>query len=472
VIRTLGSSLYSKLPPLLQNVAISSYGVHWRSRRFGGVFRDELMQTKRREEFANEEWEDFLTGNLRQMVSHAFETVPFYYDSFRRAGVKSSDLQKIQFSELQRLPVLEKNDLRTFGKNLMLSKKLESGGAFFSSSGSTGTPTQILFSHPMHQRWSAGFEARIRHWAGVDRFMPRGMIGGRRVVPDGIGTPPFYRYNYFEKQTYFSAYHISAHNAADYLRGMEKHGVQYMTGYAMSNFFLARFLQEANLKAPELKAVITSSEKLTESMRHTFQQVYNCKTYDSWSGVEACGLVSECEHGSLHVSPDMGIIELLDVNDNPVKPGEVGEVVCTGLLNFDQPLIRYRIGDLMRLGAGPCGCGRNMPVIAEIIGRVEDTVVGKDGREMVRFHGIFVDLPNLFEGQIIQQDLDTFHVNVVTNDKFTAKEEMIIVNRMNGQLGNVDVIVNRVPHIPRNPNGKFKAVISHVKRSPINTNQG
>jgi len=94
-----------------------------------------------------------------------------------------------------------------------------------------------------------------------------------------------------------------------------------MTGYAMSNFFLARFFEEMKRETPALKAVITSSEKLTGAMRETFQRVYGCKSFDSWSGLEACGLVSECEHGSLHISPDLGLIELLDEHGKPVAPG-------------------------------------------------------------------------------------------------------------------------------------------------------
>ena len=78
-------------------------------------------------------------------------------------------------------------------------------------------------------------------------------------------------------------------------------------------------------------------------------------------------------------------------------PGETGEVYSTGLLNFDQPLIRYRIGDMVKLAENQQTlCGRNMPVIEEIVGRVEDTVIGRDGREMVRFHGIFINLPSVF----------------------------------------------------------------------------
>jgi len=458
------TNLYHKLPVSIQNVGISVYGYSWRKRRFGGVFEKELVKYKDRERFTEQQWDDFQTMALRKLLVHAFETVPYYTNSFTKSGFGLYEIKKIAMVDLHRIPFLEKNDLRQFGQSTLLSNQLEKGGEFFASSGSTGTPTQILFSHAMHQRWSAGFEARIRHWAGIDRFTPRGMIGGRRVVPEGDSRPPFYRYNFFEKQVYFSAYHISKNNALDYLRGIGKYKVEYMTGYAMSNFFLARFFQELNIEVPKLKAVITSSEKLTPQMRAIFYQVYQCKTYDSWSGLEACGLVSECEQGSLHISPDLGIIEILDDYGNPVKPGEIGEVVCTGLVNFDQPLIRYRIGDMMRLGKTVCSCGRNMPVIDEIIGRIEDTVIGKDGREMVRFHGIFIDLPNLIEGQIIQYTFNLFEIKIVTNGRWTSQEETMIRKRMTSQLGDIDLTIVEVSEIPKNQNGKFQAVISHIKR--------
>lgn len=467
LFRILSSSLYDRIPIFLQNAAISVYGLNWRQRRFGGLFSEELNGFKNREDFTIQQWNDYETIQLRKLLLHAYETVPFYRESLSDHELSAETIRKIDHASLAELPILEKNDLRVFGRTTLLSAKLEKGGQFFSSSGSTGTPTQILFSRPMHQRWSAGFEARIRHWAGVDRFTPRGMIGGRRVIPEGLASPPFYRYNFFEKQVYFSAYHISAAHAPDYVRGMLRHNVQYMTGYAMSNYFLARFVEEMKLDAPQLKAVITSSEKLTPEMRKAFNKVYGCKTFDSWSGVEACGLVSECEHGSLHISPDLGIIEILDEFGKPVKPGEVGEVVCTGLVNFDQPLIRYRIGDVMRLGKEPCKCGRSMPVIHEIIGRTEDTVIGQDGREIVRFHGIFIDLPNLIEGQVIQWELDKFEIKVVTTGKWTEAEAAIIKRRMESQLGEVHVVIQVVDSIARNQNGKFQAVISHVKRKPV-----
>ena len=307
-----------------------------------------------------------------------------------------------------------------FGVSSLLSSRREKVGEFYASSGSTGTPTQIVFSNAMHQRWSAAFEARIRNWAGISRFDARGMIGGRKVVQDGISNGPFYRYNFSEKQVYFSAYHISASNAGDYLNGIKKFNVQYMTGYAMSNFFLARFMEEMNLQVPALKAVITSSEKLTPEMRETFKKVYQCKSFDSYSGVEACGLISECESGRLHISPDVGILEIIKEDGTPCKPGETGEVVSTGFINYDQPLIRYRIGDSVTLSNEQnCSCGRSMPIVDEIVGRIEDTVIGRDGREMVRFHSIFINLNSIVEGQIIQHEIDEFEIKVVVVNQLT-----------------------------------------------------
>jgi phenylacetate-CoA ligase len=459
---------YPFLPVSLQNLGISAFGYFWHKRRFGGVFKNELRKFKDRESFTYEQWSDYQLQELRKFLAHAYMNVPFYREKYRQAGLSENDLSTIQrLDQLSKLPLLEKDELRKFGTtSLMAGNKRK--GTFFGSSGSTGTPTRIFFSDYMHQRWSAGFEARIRHWAGVSKDLSRGMIGGRRILPSGTSRPPFYRYNFVEKQVYFSAYHISPTTAPNYLEAIRRYDLDYMTGYAASNFFLARFLDEAKLEVPPLKAVITSSEKLTKEMRQTLEKVYQCKAYDSYSGIEACGLISECEHGSLHVSPDMGIIEFLRPDGSPALPGEVAEMVCTGILNYDQPLIRYRIGDLAVLSDRICKCGRQLPVVQEIIGRIEDTVVGIDGREMVRFHGIFIDLPHVLEAQVVQEDYSSLTINVVPNGKISIQEQNIIRDRILSQLGKVNVSINEVESIPRGPNGKFKAVISKVKRQPQN----
>ncbi|MCW3115612.1 MAG: phenylacetate--CoA ligase family protein [Segetibacter sp.] len=461
---SLSEKIYQNSPVALQNVLISAFGYQWKKRRFGGIFPEEYKAAKDRESYTADDWINYQQKHLQHILTHAFNNVPYYRSSLEQKSLTASDLQKITLQSLGKLPILSKDDLRKFGTTKLVSAVKEKNGSFLSTSGSTGTPVKILYSHAMHQRWFGIYEARIRNWAGVSSFIPRGMIGGRRIIADASNTPPFYRYNYFEKQAYFSAYHISSGNAWNYLEGIRKHKVEYMTGYAMSNYFLARFFKENNLSAPELKTVIPSSEKLTPEMRQLFKEVYNCKTSDSWGSVEACGIVSECEHGKLHISPDASIIEILDEDLQPVEDGVAGDVYCTSLINFDQPLIRYKIGDRMIRSSEHCACGRNMPVIREIVGRTEDVVIGKDGREMVRFHSVFYDLEKIKKAQVIQEDVEKITIKIEAEMSLNKEEEDLIRQRVVSQLGDINILIEEVASIPLNRNGKFQAVISKVKR--------
>ncbi|MCU0448297.1 MAG: hypothetical protein MUC97_00440 [Bernardetiaceae bacterium] len=457
--------MYPRLPVWLQNVGISAFGYHWYRRRFGGVFAQELRACLDREAYSAQQWSHYQTERLQRLLLHAQATVPYYQQLFKTLGLGPAELKNFTLEQLPRLPLLDKATFRQQGTSSLLSCQLEPNGEYYNSSGSTGTPTRTRYSLRMHQQYFAIFEARINYWAGIDYQTPRGVIGGRRIVPDGPGRPPYYRYNWVEKQTYFSAYHIGPGTVKNYLEGLRKHRAQYLTGYASGNYFLARLIEEAGLAAPQLQAVLTSSEMLTPDMRATFGRVYGCKTYDSYNGVEVCNLISECEHGKLHVVPEVGIVEVLDARGRPCPPGQPGEVVSTGLLNFDQPLIRYRMGDLITLSPNQtCACGRAMPVVEEIVGRLEDTIIGPDGREMVRFHGVFIGVPGLVEAQIVQHTLTDIEVNLVGSAHYQSENNRLITNRIISQLGPVKVHINLVPSIPRTHNGKFKAVISHVKR--------
>ena len=460
--------IYSRLPIFLQNTVISIFGYFWKRRRFGGVFEINRKLFRERSFFTKQEWDNYQTLQLRKILIHAFDNVPFYTEKYKKSGFKRSDFEIFKLSDIHKLPFLEKEELRKYGSTTLLSKN-KNKGQFYSSSGSTGTPTTIFYSPTFHQIWSAAFEVRIREWAGVNNTSRRGTIGGRRVVSTANSDGDLYRYNSSEKQVYFSAYHISKSTVANYLKGMKKYKVEYMTGYAMSNYFLASLIEQLGLKAPKLKAVITSSEKLTTEMRDTFRRVYCCETYDSYSGVEACGLISENEHGQLLFSPDTGIMEFINDNEESCTFGEEGEIVSTGLINYDQPLIRYRIGDKAKLSDNQINkCGRSMIIIDEIIGRVEDKIIGPDGREIVRFHNLFTDIPCLISAQLIQETLTEYTILVVVEDEFQELDIDVIKLRLESQLGNVIVNVKEVAEIPKNKNGKFQAVISKLNKNENN----
>jgi phenylacetate-CoA ligase len=108
-----------------------------------------------------------------------------------------------------------------------------------------------------------------------------------------------------------------------------------------------------------------------------------------------------------------------------------------------------------------------MPIIENIVGRIEDVVIGKDGREMVRFHGIFIGLDKIIQAQVIQEDIDTIQLNIVSETPLTNAEKEILTKRIYSQLGDVNVQIFQLKEIPCSANGKHKAVISKVKRENL-----
>lgn len=464
-LRFLQEKVYPKMPVRLQNIGISIFGLYWYRHRFGGEFKQHLKSFKSREFSAKADWDAYQKIKLRALMLHAFKNVPYYHELFKHQGLNQRDLENFELKDLQCIPFLEKETLRELGTTDLLSRKLRKG-SFISSSGSTGTPVKIYLPQYFHQKWSALMETRVRNWAGVTCDTPRGMIGGRRVIPDFEAKYPLYRYNYVEKQTYFSAYHLSSATVGNYITGLYENKVEFLTGYAVSIFLMAKFALEQNIKSPTLKAVITSSEKLTVEMRTTIEKVFQCKVFDSYSGCEACGLISETPEGKMVFNPDSGILELLDTDLNAIFPGNTGEIVLTGLHNFDQPLIRYRIGDYAKLdGDQTLSCGRDMPVIACIEGRIEDKIQGEDGRVMVRFHSVFYNITGLKLSQIIQESTSLIIVNLVVDHENYNRvpSEKLIVGRIQSQLGVLAVQFLYPEKIAMSKNGKFKSIISNLK---------
>lgn len=452
--------IYSTLPVWAQNVAVTGYGAYWHWLRFGGSYQERKASYLEREHYDADSWHEYQQWALTQLLTHAAEQIPYY----KRAWDKQQ-IEAARSGDLSGLPLLEKDPLRADPYDFVAPGLRNQLHWKFYTSGSTGTPIATLWTAGEIRDSLAVRETRSATWAGVSFRLPRATFSGRLVEPDPNSKGPFYRYNAAEKQVYFSPFYLRPDTAHFYLTALKKHQIQWMTGYAVSYFLLAQFILDAKLEVPPLKAIITTSEKLTPEMRAVMEKAYHCRIYEEYSTVENALFASECEHGRLHVSPDVGIVEILRPDGSLCKLGEVGEVVTTCLMRFYQPLIRFRLGDLAAWDPEPCICGRSMPVIKEVVGRIEDIVIGPDGRQMVRFHGIFVHQPHIIEGQIIQVALDRICVKVVPTGDFNEEDKIDVINRVQQRLGkNVHVEVDIVDSILRTSNGKFKAVISKIPK--------
>ena len=441
----------------------SAYGLYRYWLRFGRGYAKHLKGYEERERFSQEEWEAWQKERLSHLLGIAATQVPYYQRTWNR-DEKAAALA----GRLLELPLLEKDPLRSHPEAFLRSDVRPVHPQVFYSSGSTGTPVASTWTVQEVRNSRALREARSAQWAGVSFKMPRAVFSGRMVEPDPQSEGPFYRFNVVERQVYFSPFHLRPDTARFYVEAMNRHGIQWLTGYAVSYYLLAKFMIEQGLKGPPLKAVITTSEKLTREMRQVMETAYGCRVYEEYSTVETAVFASECEHGRLHVSPDATAVEILRPDGSPCEPGEPGEVVSTCLIRDYQPFIRFRLGDMAVWDSEPCLCGRAMPVLKEVVGRIEDVVIGPDGRRMVRFHGIFVDQPHVREGQIIQESLNRIRVKVVPTDGFGEDDISDIRHRVEQRLGRgVEAIVEPVEEIPRTAAGKFQAVVSLLREKGV-----
>lgn len=452
-------AFYARLPVWAQHTALTVYGVYWHYLRFGPGFKHYVQEYKESEVFSKKQWQDLQTVQLRRLLEDCIKYVPYYRENWtenqKRTALNGS---------LRALPLLEKSPLRNSPQRFLREDLHPFHPQIFFTSGSTGTPISSYYTIPELRRSIALREVRSAGWAGVSFSMPRATFSGRLVEPDPQSKGPFYRYNAWEKQVYFSAFHLRPDTAHQYVEALKRHKIEWATGYAVSYYLLARFILEKNIPPPDLKAIITTSEKLTSNMRSVMEQAYRCRIYEEYSTVENAIFASECEHGRLHISPDVAVVEMLRPDGSSCEADEPGEVVVTTLSRTYQPLIRFRLGDVAAWDSRLCPCGRQMPVIKEVLGRVEDVIVGPDGRQMVRFHGVFVNQPHILEGQVIQESLSLIRVKVVPIKGFDEQDVRDIVHRVQQRLSKtVKVEVETVTEIPRTKAGKFQAVISNIK---------
>jgi len=262
-----------------------------------------------------------------------------------------------------------------------------------------------------------------------------------------------------------------------YLEFLRSYRPAVVMGYPSALNTIAAFASLTHNMPFPAKAVITTSETVTADVRKRIEAAFQCKVYDTYGAVELCLFASQCDWGRYHVSPEVGMIELLDSEATPVAAGEMGEVVCTGLQNILQPLIRYRIGDVARWAVNQkCPCERTMPILEAVEGRFEDICYTPDGRQMLRFDTVFKGIENIREAQVVQETLERFTINVVPVDGFSAHDIAKIKNNMRLHVGDVQTHVKTLDTIPRTPGGKFKAVICKLsaqeKRRGAHTSHG
>jgi phenylacetate-CoA ligase len=459
---TILDSLYSSSPIWVQQIMVTSYGWIWFRRRFNSYFHRLVAEYQSRDNWMREQFLAYQEKSLLQLLQTA-DRSPYYQAVFKEAKV---NWQLPAFEILADLPLLSKETLRTHARDLLTQHPVPKSTVVFKSSGTTGTPTEIYYTPEFHALELAVPAARNLAWAGVSSHSRRVMFGVRKVCRFDQDKPPFWRFSPAENMAYASVYHLSPKNIPAYLDFLRKYKPAMVMGYPSALHTIAQFALEHNDKPAPAKAIFTTSETVTELHRQTIENAWQCKIYDRYGAVEGCMLAFQCEHGRYHVSPEVGVIEIINTKGQPCALGELGEVICTGLNNLLQPLIRYRTGDVACWAVDQsCPCGRQMPILESIEGRVEDICITSDGRQMLRFDTVFKGVENIREAQVVQEQLDLFTILLVPGNSFDDHDIQKIKDNMRLHAGEVRVNVHLVDQIERTASGKFRAVICNLNQN-------
>ncbi len=456
--------VFHHLPAPARSMAASLRGLSLHRWRYGPETERLVAEALDRENWSTERWRVWQDERLAYVLHRAATRVPYYREHWlqrRREGDRSS------WEALENWPILKKDVLRENQRAFVADDCNIRRMYHEHTSGTTGKPLDLWWSRETVRSWYALFEARVRTWHSVNRQDNWAILGGQLVTSFHQSHPPFWVWNAASRQLYMSSYHLSPNYIPAYLEALRHYRVVYILGYPSALHALAQAILEKGLDASPMRVAISNAEPLYQHQRKSIAEAFQCPVIDTYGMSEIACAASECCEGTMHVWPEVGVIEALhNCAEEPVPLGQTGRFVCTGLLNSDMPLIRYEVGDHGALAPQDetlsCACGRTLPVLQKVEGRLDDVILTKDGRRVGRLDPVFKsDLP-IREAQIIQESLDSIRVRFVPTPAYTWRDGKTIEQRLQDRVGDMKIVLEQVESIPRTANGKFRAVICNL----------
>jgi len=415
--------------------------------------------------WSREELEQLQVRNLKKILKCALKNIPYYQQTFKNYADLINNLKSV--SELSSLPVLTKQQIRA-NFNLLQNPIFKGRTKTDSTSGSTGDPMQFV-----HDRDGGAYARALMYrehkWYNLH-------VGDREARFYGI--PMDFDANIKERikdflmnRKRFSVFNLSEDSLSRYYEIIDNYQPSYIYGYTSAIFEFINFIKNRNLrfKGDFIKAIIVTSEVLVNEQREIMESYLNVPVVNEYGCSEVGIIAAECPHNRLHISAENIIVEIIK-NGAPAKPGEPGEVVITGLNNFAMPLIRYKMGDVAILSDKSCSCGRNLPLLENIEGRVNNMVVTPDGKisSGLIFYYISRSLIENNGGvkkfKVIQNEIDRITFQIVKDKNFEEGNLQALVKKTHEYLSpDIQVDFEFFTELPHRTGGKIIHFVSKIQ---------
>jgi phenylacetate-CoA ligase len=177
-----------------------------------------------------------------------------------------------------------------------------------------------------------------------------------------------------------------------------------------------------------VEGALSAAESAGPRLRRLCEEVLGAPLFETYSAREFFNVASECEaHDGLHVSAENLVVEV----------AEDGELIVTDLRNEGMPLIRYRIGDGGAWAGKACACGRGLPVLARVEGRIYETLEGAGGRRVPGeyFGHLFKDYRSVRQYQVAQMGGNVVELRLVLHEPLRDGEREDMLRKTGAVFG-------------------------------------
>jgi phenylacetate-CoA ligase len=415
--------------------------------RFSSYFQRKLKEVQ-----LIEDLEENKVAELRnEKFISLFETAlrsSFYTDLFNKHGVNISSIQNID--DILKLPTIDKPLVRDNLEKIFIGNKFNKIKAH--TSGTSGSPLTI------YRDYNSIIEEGAYIWAHRARsnFRP----GMRTVSLRGnLNRNQFEKYDSYSNTLFLSSYNLNDNNFQKYFERIQKFKPYAILAYPSSIELLAKLFDQKNLSF-HVPFVFTSSETLYEFQRVTITKIFGSEIRDWYGNAERTIALQEDNNSQYDELPLYSINEYYN-----------SATLTTSLINFSFPLIRYSVNDVIQVSGKKTSLVETTK-IKSIQGRIDDTLILKDGTRIGRLDVAFKGVENLLFAQFIQDDINSFRLNLVVNEKFRDSDKEFIRKKVIERVGKdmeFKIFIVDQKDIILSKSGKYKLVICNVNPNSIET---
>lgn len=407
----------------------------------------------------------FQFQRLQSLLTHAYRNVPYYHRTFKTLSLKPADIKNS--SDINKLPVLTKDIIR---KNLndLIAKNYPRNTLIPSATGGSSGEPMKFFIDTDWKAWNMAAANREWNWAGYN-------IGDKMTylwaAPQDVSDQLKLKvklFNLLNRTMFLDANQLTEKTLDDYIKILKTFKPKVINSYSSAIYLMAQYMEKKGISDIRPESILTSCEMLFDYQRKIIEKNFHCKVFDYYSGRDTSFHAAECqEHTGYHMTIENALTEFLKDNQ-PVAYDEFGKIIITDLSNYAMPFIRYEIGDLGKPSDEHCPCGRRLPLMKEISGRIRDIITTKDGKYIpgVFFSTLFYDkkgTKGIKQYQFIQKTKDHSILKIVKGEDFSYKELDKIIEKIHEQCGEMKIEIEFVESIPPTPSGKYRTTISEVE---------